>query len=248
MTDHTFRRPPARVRRALTALAVVGWLACAGPGPASAQAATPPPPPDAPARGAILGVNVGGEGNESRAEGVELMSVSPSGPAAAAGLQKGDVLLAVDGAPLRRTAQRSAANQLVEHLRGLQPGAVVKLDYFRDGRRQSAAVKTVAAEPALVRLMRGHLPLLDGVELPAEFGDFMGGAGRGARSLQLVPMTPKLGQYFGTAQGLLVVRAPPLPESKLEEGDVILTIGGRTPDDVRHAYRILGSYQPTEAV
>jgi hypothetical protein len=29
---------------------------------------------------------------------------------------------------------------------------------------------------------------------------------------------------------------------------VILTIGGRTPESPRHAFRILGSYQPTEKV
>ena len=57
--------------------------------------------------------------------------------------------------------------------------------------------------------------------------------GRGFHALELVPVTPKLGQYFGTDKGLLVVRAPPAPGAGLEEGDVILTIGGRTP-------RILG--------
>jgi hypothetical protein len=34
----------------------------------------------------------------------------------------------------------------------------------------------------------------------------------------------------------------------LEEGDVILSIGGRTPENTRHAFRILGSYQPGEKV
>jgi hypothetical protein len=29
---------------------------------------------------------------------------------------------------------------------------------------------------------------------------------------------------------------------------VILTIGGRTPENPRHAFRILGSYQPSEQV
>ena len=76
----------------------------------------------------------------------------------------------------------------------------------------------------------------------------MGGHGRGFRSLELVPITPKLGQYFGTDKGLLVVRAPAAAGSKLEEGDVILTIGGRTPENPRHAFRILGSYQPSEQV
>jgi predicted metalloprotease with PDZ domain len=45
-----------------------------------------------------------------------------------------------------------------------------------------------------------------------------------------------------------VVKAPPAQGAGLEEGDVVLTIGGRTPDSPRHAFRILGSYQPGEKV
>jgi S1-C subfamily serine protease len=81
-----------------------------------------------------------------------------------------------------------------------------------------------------------------------DFEEFLGGPGRGFRSLELVSMTPKLGQYFGTDKGLLVVRAPEGAAGKLEEGDVIMTIGGRTPENPRHAFRILGSYQPSEKV
>ncbi len=65
------------------------------------------------------------------------------------------------------------------------------------------------------------------------------------RSLELVALTPKLGQYFGTERGLLVVRAADAP---LEEGDVLLTIDGRTPENPAHAFRILRSYQPGEKV
>lgn len=197
-------------------------------------------------RGAMLGINIGGE--QARAEGVEVMSVSPSGPAEAAGLRKGDVITAVDGKSLRKTDDRSASRQLVEHLRGVEPGQVVKLDYLRDGRKQAASVTTVAAEPPIMRMMREHMPMLEGLDLPQDFGMSMGGPGRGFRSLELVPITPKLGQYFGTDKGLLVVRAPTAAGSKLEEGDVILTIGGRTPENPRHAFRILGSYQPSEQV
>jgi S1-C subfamily serine protease len=84
--------------------------------------------------------------------------------------------------------------------------------------------------------------------LPPDFEQFLGGPGRGFRDLELVPVTPKLGQYFGTDKGLLVVRAPAEAGAKLEEGDVILAIGGRTPENPRHAFRILGSYQPGETV
>jgi hypothetical protein len=65
-------------------------------------------------------------------------------------------------------------------------------------------------------------------------------------SAELVPITPKLGQYFGTDKGLLVVRAPADTRLKLEDGDVIVDIGGRTPSSPTHAFRILGSYQPGE--
>lgn len=196
--------------------------------------------------GAMLGINIGGE--QARTDGVEVMSVSPSGPAETAGLRKGDVITAVDGKPLRKSGDRGAGRQLVEHLRGVDPGQVVKLDYLRDGKKQSASVTTVAAEPPMMRIVREHMPMLEGVELPADFEAFLGGPGRGFRSLELVPITPKLGQYFGTDKGLLVVRAPTAAGSRLEEGDVILTIGGRTPENPRHAFRILGSYQPSEQV
>ena len=199
-------------------------------------------------RGAMLGINIGGS-EQARADGVEIMSVSPSGPAEAAGLRKGDLITAVDGKALRKTDDRSAGRQLVEHLRGVEPGQNVKLEYLRDGKKQTASVTTVAAEPPMMRIVREHLPMLEGVELPFDVEALVGGPGRGFRSLELVPVTPKLGQYFGTDKGLLVVRAPPSTGGAgLEEGDVIMTIGGRTPEDPRHAFRILGSYQPSEPV
>lgn len=201
------------------------------------------------AHGALLGINIGGDAaTQARADGVEVTGVSPAGPADAAGLRKGDVITAVDGKALKTADGRSAGRQLVEYLRGVEPGKVVKVDYLRDGRKLTAAVTTVAAEPPMMRMVREHLPMLDGFELPPQFQEFVGGPGRGFRSLELVPVTPKLGQYFGTDKGLLVVRAPATAGSKLEEGDVILSIGGRTPENPRHAFRILGSYQPSEQV
>ena len=198
-------------------------------------------------RGAMLGINIGG--GTDRAEGVEVMGVSPSGPAQAAGLKQGDVITAIDGKPLRRTEQRNAGRQLVDHLRGVQPGQKVKIDYLRDGKKLSTTVTTVPAEPPMFRMLREHMPMLEGMALPFDFGDRMPPGGRGFRALELVPLTPKLGQYFGTDKGLLVVKAPPAGSGgRLEEGDVILTIGGRTPENPRHAFRILGSYEPQEKV
>jgi S1-C subfamily serine protease len=99
-----------------------------------------PPPPPSPPRGSMLGVNIAG--GSDRAEGVEIMGVSPSGPAERAGLRKGDVLIAVDGKPLRRSGDRSASRQLVEQMRGMPPGQKIKVDYLRDGKPLTAMVKS----------------------------------------------------------------------------------------------------------
>jgi len=68
----------------------------------------------------------------------------------------------------------------------------------------------------------------------------------GLLDMELVTLTPKLGSYFGTDKGVLVVRVPEKSELKLEEGDVIVNIDGRVPQNGAHAMRILRSYQSGE--
>ena len=196
--------------------------------------------------GSMLGVNVGG--GRSRDEGVEVVGVSPGGPAEQAGLEAGDVLVAVDGQALKRSGDRGPNAQLVDFMRGVEPGRSVKVDYLRDGQRRSASVTAAPAEPPMMRVLRERLagPLAEGLAMPGLEG--LLGHERGFRALELVPLTPKLGQYFGTDSGLLVVRAANAPGLPLEEGDVLQTIDGRTPDNPGHAFRILRSYQPGEKV
>jgi S1-C subfamily serine protease len=66
--------------------------------------------------------------------------------------------------------------------------------------------------------------------------------------MELATLTPRLGAYFGTDKGVLVVRAPAAGALKLEDGEVILSIDGRVPASGPHATRILASYQPGEAI
>jgi hypothetical protein len=66
--------------------------------------------------------------------------------------------------------------------------------------------------------------------------------------MEIVPITPELGRYFQTTEGMLVVRAPSEEDIGLQDGDVILTIGGRTPTSAEHAIRILGSFEPGEVI
>jgi hypothetical protein len=65
--------------------------------------------------------------------------------------------------------------------------------------------------------------------------------------LRLAPMSPRLAGYFGAKAGVLVVKAGN-PDFKLEDGDVITAIGGRTPANPMQAMRIVHSYEPGEKV
>lgn len=69
-----------------------------------------------------------------------------------------------------------------------------------------------------------------------------------AGTMELITLTPQLGRYFGTDHGVLVARAPVRGILKLEDGDVILSIGGRTPASSSQAMRILTSYDPGEKI
>jgi S1-C subfamily serine protease len=66
--------------------------------------------------------------------------------------------------------------------------------------------------------------------------------------LQLATLNPGLGEYFGSKEGLLVVRAPKDSALGLKDGDVILEIAGRKPTSPEHAMRILASFEPGETL
>lgn len=72
---------------------------------------------------------------ERAAPGAIVLEVVPDSPAAAAGLQPGDWITAVDGTELSESA-----GNLAELVGGFEPGTSVSLDYERAGEAMSAAV------------------------------------------------------------------------------------------------------------
>jgi C-terminal processing protease CtpA/Prc len=191
---------------------------------------------------AVLGVNLGSS-EDSPGDGVEIVSVSPGGAAEAAGLKAGDVLTNVNGTALKGNGDETAREKLLAAMRKVKPGEKVAVSY----RRGSKVLKAnLVAQPLKDHLFAmavpghevgamGHLPRFAFMRGDGVFG-----------SAELVALTPKLGQYFGTETGLLVVRAPDDSRLKLEDGDVIVDIDGRTPSSPSHALRILSSYQAGE--
>jgi C-terminal processing protease CtpA/Prc len=194
---------------------------------------------------AMLGINLGPQ-REGGADGVEVASVSPGGPAADAGLKAGDVITEINGKALKRDSDDSSREKLLKAMREVKPGDKVALSYRRDGK---VAKATIVAQPIGDRLFTRALAGPGGPGMIDFAPDIAFMRAEGVfGSAELVPLTPKLGQYFGTENGLLVVRAPMDSRLKLEDGDVIVDIDGRTPANPAHAFRILGSYQPGEKV
>jgi S1-C subfamily serine protease len=191
---------------------------------------------------AVLGINMGSD--DAHEDGVEIVSVSPGGAAAEAGLKGGDVLTDINGTALKRDGNESAREKLILAMRKVKPGDTVAVSYRRDNKVLKASL---TAQPLRNMFFTRALPGAPGFPPMPPMPDFVFMRGEGVfGSAELVPMTPKLGQYFGTETGLLVVRAPDDSRLKLEDGDVIMDIDGRTPSNASHALRILSSYQAGE--
>ena len=193
---------------------------------------------------AMLGINLGPRGAEESADGVAVASVSPGGAAESAGLKAGDVLLAIGDKELKRQGDTSPREVLLGAMRDVKPGEKVQLRYRRD---KKVATATVTAQAPVDRIFTRPLAIRGDIAPAMPFPPLAMMRAVGVfGSAELVPLTPKLGQYFGTDKGLLVVRAPADSRLKLEDGDVIVDIDGRTPSSPTHAFRILGSYQAGE--
>jgi C-terminal processing protease CtpA/Prc len=192
---------------------------------------------------AVLGINLG-TNDDVEGGGVEVVSVSPGGAAERAGLKAGDVLTEINGKALKSADDESAREQLLSSMRKVKPGDTVALSYRRDNKVVKA---NLVAQPLQDHFFSMAIPPGAGIGPMPRMPNFVFMRGEGVfGSAELVPMTAKLGQYFGTDTGLLVVRAPDDSRLKLEDGDVIVDIDGRIPSSPSHALRILSSYQPGE--
>jgi S1-C subfamily serine protease len=197
-----------------------------------------------------LGITIGSD-EGGPAAGVSVIGVSPGGAADEVGLRSGDTITAINGESLVSASSDEANKKLLDFMSGVEEGDVLELDYLRNGKSGQVDLSP--------QIMSGHVLAFGGapfdftvpVAPTAPRGDLLqrwmwasGGSGFG--DMELVSLTEKLGKYFGTDKGLLVVRAPDNEDFKLEDGDVIQRIDGREPTSVSHAMRILGSYQGGE--
>jgi S1-C subfamily serine protease len=185
--------------------------------------------------------------------GAKIEAVTPGGPADKAGLKVGDIITKFNGTPLAGVPsdddeESGPGTKLIALARKLEPGDTVQVE-FRHGTEVKKA--TLVAEDLGSSRFRIHLPEPGAMAMPRmpdmpdmHFDFFESPWG----DLRFVSLNPDLGEYFGTKEGVLVVKAPVDSSLPLKSGDVILSIGGRKPGSPEHAMRILRSYDKGETV
>lgn len=95
------------------------------------------------AKGARLGISLGNWA-DGPVEGLNVMSVSPGGPAEQAGLRAEDLLISINGESLAGPSGEQSYGQLRDMLAETQPGSEVSIGYRRNGDDREVQVKTDA--------------------------------------------------------------------------------------------------------
>ncbi len=198
--------------------------------------------------------------------GAVLEAVTPGGGADEAGLKPGDIITAFNGEkltgryPAAGDYESEAGRKLVDFARELDEGDTVVVDYRRAKETHRATIVARRLEGGNwgFAYSTGVMPkielepgaMADAARVIREGTSIMLGAGIYGQwlDLELVALNPELGDYFGTTEGLLVIRAPGDSTLELKGGDVILAVDGRRPSSQAQLMRILRSYAPGEDV
>lgn len=221
---------------------------------------------DAGADGSYLGVRVSdieaGAGPSMAQEGAVVAEVVDGAPAAAAGIEAGDVIVDFDGERIR------GARQLTRVVRETPAGRGVTATVFRDGARIDVNV-TPGARPrpdwranlrrieipetdedeARAFVRRGDSALLEG--LPDIVNDaVMSLAGRARLGIRAESVEGQLAGYFGVPAGVLVRHVEEdtvAAAAGLRAGDVITAIDSEAVDGLRALRRRLSALDPGTA-
>lgn len=205
-----------------------------------------------------LGVVVNTDKNpDTDSIGALLDGVTPGGPADEAGLKAGDIIVKYNGVAM--SGPYAAADEdesepgikLMDMARKLKNEDKVTLEFKRGSEMKTATIKAREIAPKDMMVLRDikipdfEIPDVNIPDIPELLSAY--GPGR-SLGMELAPLNADLGEYFGTTEGLLVLRAPKDETYKLKAGDVILRIGDRKPASPSQALRIFNSYEPGETV
>jgi membrane-associated protease RseP (regulator of RpoE activity) len=171
-----------------------------------------------------------------------IVEVMPGSPAEDAGLQAGDVVIAVDGEYL------SAERGLAEHVAEYEPGDRIRLSVLRPGEGQLEVKVRLAEHPDKegapylgVRFTAPQAPLSPGSRsLPFE----------GEEDLDHHPM-PFAMPGFMVERGVIVYSVTedgPAAAAGLQEGDVIMALDGEPIETPEQLVEVVGRYRAGDRV
>jgi serine protease Do len=152
-----------------------------------------------------------------KASGALVSSVEKDGPAAKAGLQPGDVILALDGKEV------SGSPDLPPRVADLEPGSRAKLSIWRDHQRREVEVQVGGSKDQAVASAGEH------------------GEPHGRLGLAVRPLTPEEQQRAGVAGGVVVEGAEgPAARAGIQSGDVVTALNGTPVTSVEQLRELVG--------
>jgi membrane-associated protease RseP (regulator of RpoE activity) len=244
-------------------------------------------------RRARLGVTINLKVSPTDSIGALILSVTPNGPAAKAGLRTGDIVVRFNGKLVTEgdkaePYESAPGMRLIRLVAEVKPGDSTTVQYRR-AKAQHMATVIAGDEPVnnwvytfsgpagggvlrstplpRARVRRDGVSEFD-YELRADSlflrSDSMMSTtpliarrspmpmawimGSPLANLELAPMNPDLGKYFGTEDGVLVINLPENSTLGLKPGDVVLAVDGRQVREPGSLFRALMSYEPGESL
>jgi serine protease Do len=154
---------------------------------------------------------------EKEMSGIVIGDVSPDSPAKAAGLQRGDIVLDVNGKPV------NDSNQLRMSISMMQPGTEVAVKYLRNGSEHTANVKLA--------------------EMPTESAstnsnDENNGGTKALEGVEVANLTASMARELGissSTKGVVVTDVDPaskMADSGLQKGDLIQEVNHQAVNNV----------------
>ncbi|HEX6162407.1 MAG TPA: trypsin-like peptidase domain-containing protein [Vicinamibacterales bacterium] len=172
----------------------------------------------------------------ARGDGALVQDVTPGSPGARVGLRPYDVIVSVDGSPVR------THDRLIREIAERQPGSAARIEYLRDGRTLFATVKLAE---------RPRQPT-DRVTTTAERSTQR--TGPGELGLSLIEIDDSNAHRFDIPAGmtgLLVQRVEPLSvayDGGIVRGSIILEVNRQPVNSIAGFRRIVGAARPGDVL
>jgi len=150
--------------------------------------------------------------------GVVVNNVEPGSPAQRAGLKMGDVILAINGQPIK------SGNDLVQIVSGSKIGNRVKVELLREGKNLTTNVEVADRNKIVAQQQAGFAPD-DNRSAPEEAGGVLGINVGKLSAVQAAQLVKSL--HLPNPEGVLVTHVVPegfAAELSVRTGDIILSV------------------------